>query len=66
MKNINGIDIEQLKNAAHNGQIDDFINKNLSKDASDKLKAILADENATQKMLNTPQAKQLFEKLMKG
>lgn len=66
MKNINGIDVEQLKNAADNGKIDDFIDKNLSKDASNKLKAILADKEATQKMLNTPQAKQLLEKLMKG
>ncbi len=66
MKNINGIDIEQLKDAAQNGKMDDFINKNLSKDATDKLKAILADKEATQKMLNTPQAKQLLEKLMKG
>ena len=66
MKNINGIDVEQLKNAADNGKIDDFIDKNLSKDASNKLKAILADKDTTQKMLNTPQAKQLLEKLMKG
>lgn len=66
MKKINGIDIDQLKDAAHNGKMDDFIDKNLSKDASAKLKAILADKDATQKMLNTPQAKQLFEKLMKG
>lgn len=66
MKNINGIDVEQLKNAADIGKIDDFIDKNLSKDASNKLKAILADKDATQKMLNTPQAKQLLEKLMKG
>lgn len=66
MKNINGINIDELKNAAQNGTVDDFIDKNLSKEASEKLKNILADKEATQKMLNTPQAKQLFEKLMKG
>ena len=60
------IDINELKKAAENGNVDDFINKNLSKDASNKLKSILSDKAATEKLLSTPQAKELMDKLMKG
>lgn len=61
-----GIDIGKMKDAADKGQLDDFINKNLSKQASDKLKNILSDKDATQKLLSTPQAKELMKKLMEG
>lgn len=75
MKNINdknlqsvakkaGVDVNKLKQAAENGNVDDFINKNLSPQASERLKAILSDRTATEKLLSTPQAKELLEKLM--
>ncbi len=60
------IDINELKKAAEDGNVDDFINKNLSKEASAKLKSVLSDKEATQKLLSTPQAKELLNKLMKG
>lgn len=77
MKNINekdlsqaakkaNIDINELKKAAEGGNVDDFINKNLSAQASSKLKEILKDKDATQKLLSTPQAKELMQKFMKG
>lgn len=77
MKNINekdlsqaakkaNIDINELKKAAEGGKMDDFINKNLSAQASSKLKEILNDKDATQKLLSTPQAKELLQKFMKG
>lgn len=60
------IDINELKKAAEGGKMDDFINKNLSAQASSKLKEILNDKDATQKLLSTPQAKELLQKFMKG
>lgn len=77
MKNINekdlsqaakkaNIDLNALKNAAENGNVDDFINKNLSAQASSKLKEVLKDKDATQKLLSSPQAKELMQKFMKG
>jgi hypothetical protein len=75
MKNINdksleqvakkaNIDVNQLKQATQNGTVDDFIDKNMSKQASEKLKSILSDKSATEKLLSTPQAKELLNKLL--
>lgn len=57
-----GIDIEEMKKAAQQGKIDEFIDKNLSAEATKKLKSVLSDKEATQKLLSTPQAKELLKK----
>lgn len=64
-KNSN-IDLNKLKQAGEQGKLDDFINKNLSADASSQLKKILNDKQATEKLLSTPQAKELMKKFMEG
>lgn len=64
-KNTN-IDLNKLKQAGEQGKLDDFINKNLSADASTQLKKILNDKQATEKLLSTPQAKELMKKFMEG
>lgn len=75
MKNINNrsvenaakkanINIDEFKQAAENGKVEDFINRNMSKEASQKLKNILSDKAATEKMLSSPEAKELLNKLM--
>ena len=51
MKNVNNNDINELKNAVNNGKVDDFIDKKLSPEASAKLKSILSDKQATEKLL---------------
>lgn len=61
-----GIDLNKMKSAAENGNMDDFIDKNLSPDASKKIKSVLSDKNATEKLLSTPEAKELLKKLLKG
>ena len=66
MKNVNNNYINELKNAFNNGKVDDFIDKKLSPEASAKLKSILSDKQATEKLLNTPQAKELMKKLMEN
>lgn len=64
MKNLNQNDINELKKSVENGTVDDFIDKKLSPQASQKLKEVLADKSATQRLLETPEAKALFQKLM--
>ncbi len=62
MKKENNIDINELKSAAQSGNVDDFINKNLSGNAAKKVKAVLSDKDTMEKMLSTPEAKALFKK----
>lgn len=64
MKNLNYDDINELKKSVENGNVDDFIDRNLSPDSSKKLKQILSDKTATQKLLDTPEAKAIIKKLM--
>lgn len=59
-----GLDIEKMKQAADKGKLDDFINSNLSNDATKQLKSVLSDKEATKKLLSTPQAKELMKKIL--
>lgn len=61
-----GVDVSQMKSAAENGKLDDFIGKNLSADASKKLKSVLNDKSTAEKLLSTPEAKELLKNLLKG
>lgn len=61
-----GIDMQKMKQAADSGKLDDFINKNLSSDATKQLKNVLSNKEAAEKLLSTPQAKELMKKLMEG
>lgn len=61
-----GIDISKMKEAADKGQLDDFVNKNLSSKATAELKNVLTNKEAAEKLLSTPQAKELMKKLMEG
>lgn len=62
MKKDNNININELKQAAQSGNVDDFIDKNLSGDAAKKIKQVLGDKNMMEKMLSTPEAKALLKK----
>jgi len=57
-----GFDVNEMKNAAQNGQLDEFVNKNLSQKATKQLKNVLSNKEACEKLLNTPQAKELMKK----
>lgn len=61
-----GIDMNKMKQAAQNGKLDDFINQNLSSEATKKLKNVLSNKEAAEKLLSTPQAKELMKKLMEN
>lgn len=61
-----GIDVAKMKEAADKGNLDDFISKNLSPEASKKLKDVLSDKSAAKKMLETKEAKELLKKFLNG
>lgn len=61
-----GFDVNEMKNAAQNGQLDEFVNKKLSQKATKQLKDVLSNKEACEKLLNTPQAKELMKKLNGG
>ena len=61
-----GVDVNKMKNAAESGKLDDFIGQNLSSDASQKLKSVLTDKSAAEKLLSSPEAKELLKNLLKG
>lgn len=65
-KDYKGINANKMKEAAEKGELDSYLNKNLSSDTAKKLKAVLSDKNKTQELLSTPQAKELMKKLTKG
>lgn len=60
-----GMDLNKMKAAADNGNLDDFIGKNLSPEASKKVKSVLSDKASAEKLLSTPEARELLKKLMK-
>jgi len=59
-----GAEPEALRRAAESGEIDKLLSK-LSKKDSEKLQAVLMDKDAAEKLLSTPQARQLLEKFLK-
>ena len=61
-----GFDVSKMKEAAENGKLDDFVNKNLSQNATKQLKDVLSTKEACEKLLSSPQAKELMKKLTEG
>lgn len=57
------INIDELKRAVEGGKAEQYIDKNLSAEASQMIKQVLSDKKATQKIIQSPQAKALLEKL---
>ncbi len=55
-----------LEDVKTNDSLQDFINENLTESQTEKLKAVLSDENKTKELLNSDLAKQLFKKLTGG
>lgn len=59
-----GADANQLKDAVNRGKIDNILNSLNPKD-SQKLKEVLSDKAAANRLLSTPQAQMLLKKLLK-
>lgn len=60
------ININELKKAADSGNLDNFVDKNLSSNDSEKLKKILSDKSAVENLLKSDAAKDLMKRLMEG
>lgn len=60
-----GINSEELKKAADTGDMSNLI-KNIGKENTQKIEKILSDKESTMKLLSTPKAKALLQKLLGG
>lgn len=60
-----GTDLEQLKNAAQTGTLENLFSGISSSDA-EKVQKVISDKSAAEKLLSSPQAQQLLKKLLEG
>lgn len=56
--------VNEIKNQKSKEDAQEFLMKKLNKDQTEKLKNVLGDKKALEKMLSTPQAQQLLKKFM--
>lgn len=61
-----GIDLNEMKKANESGRLEEFVGKNLSPKKAAQLKSVLSDKQACEKLLSTPEAKELLKKLTEG
>ena len=69
MQNDNGnLDriLKEIKQKGSKKEAEDYLMKQLSPTQSEKLQAVLQDENAMKNLLKTPQAQALLNKLLEG
>lgn len=62
-KNMN---LSELEKAVKSGQVDSYLKNNVSADAAQKIKSVLASKEATEKLLQTKEAQALLKKLTEG
>ena len=68
LKNVSGgskIDAASLKPAAQNGSLNEYIGKTLSPETQKRLKDVLSDKKALEKLLSGKEAKELLKKFGK-
>lgn len=68
LKNVSGsskIDAASLKSAAQNGSLNEYIGKTLSPETQKRLKDVLSDKKALEKLLSGKEAKELLKKFGK-
>ncbi len=68
LKNVSGgskIDAAALKSAAQNGSLNEYIGKTLSPETQKRLKDVLSDKKALEKLLSGKEAKELLKKFGK-
>lgn len=56
--------VSELKKKGTKKEAEDYLMQQLSPAQSEKLQAVLRDENAAKELLSTPQAQNLMRKLM--
>ena len=68
LKNVSGgskIDAASLKSASQNGSLNEYIGKTLSPETQKRLKDVLSDKKALEKLLSGKEAKELLKKFGK-
>lgn len=68
LNNVSGgskIDAASLKSAAQNGSLNEYIGKTLSPETQKRLKDVLSDKKALEKLLSGKEAKELLKKFGK-
>lgn len=68
LKNVSGgskIDAASLKSAAQNGSLNEYIGKTLPPETQKRLKDVLSDKKALEKLLSGKEAKELLKKFGK-
>lgn len=58
-----GLDVGEMKQSIQNGTLNQFLDQKMDPAAASQLKQVLTDKGAAEKMLNTPEAKELMKKL---
>ncbi len=58
--------INNIKSKKSNDEAQEYLKKNLSAEQNRKLKEILSDKNALEKLLSTPKAQELLKKFTEG
>lgn len=58
-----GVDKENIKNAAQNGNLQNIL-KNMNSTDAAKIQKVLSDKDAAKKLLSTPQAQLLLKKFL--
>lgn len=58
--------LQEIKQKNSKKEAEDYLMKQLSPTQSEKLQAVLQDENAARDLLKTPQAQTLLKKLLEG
>lgn len=62
-KNIN---LPELEKAVKSGRVDSYLKNNVSSDAAKRIKDVLSNKEATEKLLQTKEAQALLKKLTEG
>jgi mannitol/fructose-specific phosphotransferase system IIA component (Ntr-type) len=58
--------INNIKSKKSNDEAQEYLKNNLSAEQNRKLKEILSDKNALEKLLSTPKAQELLKKFTEG
>ena len=58
--------INNIKSKKTNEETEEYLKKNLSSDQNRKLKEILSDRKAIEKLLSSPKAQELLKKFTEG
>lgn len=63
-KKKSGLNLDKLQQSAENGDIGNFLDKNMDPKSASKLKEVLTNKESAKNILNTPEAQALIRKML--